>query len=680
MTISTTSRVAGPFAGNGVQTVFAFAFKVFSTSDLSVVKASSLGAETTLTLGADYSASLNADQDTSPGGTITKASALAVGETLVITSNVAPLQSVKVTNAGGFFPNVFNGVFDKLTILVQQLQNKSDRSLRFPITDDATGYGDLPTLVSRKGAVLQFNPTTGKPEAGPTSAGIAAAVSAAAGSAANAATSEANALTYANSAAASLDSFDDRYLGSKATPPTLDNDGNALQVGALYWNDGTVVPANKGMWVYDGAAWNAAYTDSSKYLALAGGTMTGALNFAPQATVASAATTNIGAATANTVNITGTTTITSLGTAASGVERELIFAAALTLTHNGTSLILPGGANIVTAAGDTATAVSAGSGNWRITKYQKANGAAVSAATASLKRSVKTGNYTVLTSDVSTVIELNSASAFTLSLTAAATMGDGAFFWYINKGTGIWTIDPNSTELIDGVQTFSILPGEARLVQCDGTAWKSIIINPFFHTYTANGTFPILAPGYTAISGMAWGGGGGGAAGTGSGFGGNGGGCTPFMVPKARLASPVSITVAASVLGSSNASLVQGNNSSFGSFATAFGGSNSNSTTASSRGYTTSVAVVLDVYAGQNCGGAVALPLNPAVFGGAAGASSFATTQQISAYGGDGGAYTAAANGGAGAAPGGGGAGSDTGFTGGAGARGELRVWGIAGN
>ena len=46
-----------------------------------------------------------------------------------------------------------------------------------------------------------------------------------------------------------LDSFDDRYLGSKSTDPTLDNDGNALLVGALYWN--TSIPALR---VWDGTA------------------------------------------------------------------------------------------------------------------------------------------------------------------------------------------------------------------------------------------------------------------------------------------------------------------------------------------------------------------------------------------------------------------------------------------
>jgi hypothetical protein len=89
------------------------------------------------------------------------------------------------------------------------------------------------------------------------------------------------------------------------------------------------------------------------------------------ADVASAATTNLSATSSN-VRITGTTTITSFGTADSGLMRNLRFAAALTLTHNASSLILPGGANITTAAGDTAVAISLGSGNWVVVDYQPA--------------------------------------------------------------------------------------------------------------------------------------------------------------------------------------------------------------------------------------------------------------------------------------------------------------------
>ncbi|WP_206113814.1 hypothetical protein [Rhizobium laguerreae] len=92
------------------------------------------------------------------------------------------------------------------------------------------------------------------------------------------------------------------------------------------------------------------------------------------ATVASAATADIGAATSQNVTVTGTTTITSFGTVAAGTSRRLVFSGILTLTHNATSLILPGGANIVTAAGDSLEAVSLGSGNWMVTSYTHAAG------------------------------------------------------------------------------------------------------------------------------------------------------------------------------------------------------------------------------------------------------------------------------------------------------------------
>lgn len=102
-----------------------------------------------------------------------------------------------------------------------------------------------------------------------------------------------------------------------------------------------------------------------------------AINEAVEVDLASSGTTNLASAVANSIRITGTTTITALGTTTSGVIRRVRFAAALTLTHNGTSLILPTGANITTAAGDTAEFMSLGSGNWVCTRYNRASGAAL---------------------------------------------------------------------------------------------------------------------------------------------------------------------------------------------------------------------------------------------------------------------------------------------------------------
>lgn len=95
------------------------------------------------------------------------------------------------------------------------------------------------------------------------------------------------------------------------------------------------------------------------------------------ANVASATTTNIGAATGNYINITGTTQIDAFDTIQAGTRRVLNFNGILQLTYNGTSMILPTGANITTAAGDTATFISLGSGNWICTQYQRADGTAL---------------------------------------------------------------------------------------------------------------------------------------------------------------------------------------------------------------------------------------------------------------------------------------------------------------
>lgn len=75
------------------------------------------------------------------------------------------------------------------------------------------------------------------------------------------------------------------------------------------------------------------------------------------------------------VHITGTTTIESFGAAPrAGFRRLVVFTGILQLTHNATSMILPTGANITTAAGDVAEFVNDGSANWRCVRYLRANG------------------------------------------------------------------------------------------------------------------------------------------------------------------------------------------------------------------------------------------------------------------------------------------------------------------
>jgi hypothetical protein len=127
-------------------------------------------------------------------------------------------------------------------------------------TNKITGAGDPTSAqdVATKNYIdVLFGSTT---DAATSAAAAATSASNAATSASNASTSESNASGYATTAsnaataaAASYDSFDDRYLGSKASTPTLDNDGNALLTGALYWDT-----TAEQMRVYTGSSWVAA--------------------------------------------------------------------------------------------------------------------------------------------------------------------------------------------------------------------------------------------------------------------------------------------------------------------------------------------------------------------------------------------------------------------------------------
>jgi len=137
MTISSVLRKAGPYTGNGSTKSFPFSFKVFSANDVVVVLTDPAGIETTLT-GTDYTVTLNADQDTAPGGTVEKVSALATDYLLTITSSVPNLQPLDLTNQGGFYPKVINAALDRLTILAQQNAEQIGRSVKVPISSSVT--------------------------------------------------------------------------------------------------------------------------------------------------------------------------------------------------------------------------------------------------------------------------------------------------------------------------------------------------------------------------------------------------------------------------------------------------------------------------------------------------------------------------------------------------------------
>ena len=189
-----------------------------------------------------------------------------------------------------------------------------------------------------------------------------------------ASTSASAASASATAAAASYDSFEDRYLGSKTSDPSVDNDGNALITGAIYWNSSSNV-----MKVWSGSAW-VSYNPAISYLALSGGTMTGAITFAAGQTFAGTLPLTGGTMTGNLTLDAYTEKVATLATSGTialnpSTGTTLSCAAAGTVTFTDSlssgqniSLLLTNGSSYtinwptttwVTAAGNTAPTLSA---------------------------------------------------------------------------------------------------------------------------------------------------------------------------------------------------------------------------------------------------------------------------------------------------------------------------------
>lgn len=174
MTINSATRKAGPFLGDGVATVFPFTFKVFSKNDVQVTRTDGNGVETTLVLDSDYSVSVNVDQTVSPGGTITypkTGSPMAIGYKLTLAGGLQNLQGTSLPDNGPWYPSVIEKSLDYTTILIQQLQEKVDRSIKIGVSD--TPLTPLPGPQARANELFGFD-AVGNPVLYPITASVGA--------------------------------------------------------------------------------------------------------------------------------------------------------------------------------------------------------------------------------------------------------------------------------------------------------------------------------------------------------------------------------------------------------------------------------------------------------------------------------------------------------------------------
>ena len=194
--------------------------------------------------------------------------------------------------------------------------------------------------------------------------------------------------------------------------------------------------------------------------------------------IASASTLTLPATGGGLFLVTGTTTVTGISSAYGGRRVSLRFAASLTLTHNGTSFILPSGVSIVTQSGDVAdfvndAAADATGSNWRCVNYHRVNGTPVMGV--SLPNTVATGNYTATTANAGGFIYFGSLTgATTLSLPAAASM-TGQTLTIVNSSRDYGlTIDPDGAETLDGAATRRTFGVSRVTIFSDGVQWLTI--------------------------------------------------------------------------------------------------------------------------------------------------------------------------------------------------------------
>lgn len=131
MTVASSSNRVD-YTGNGVTTVFSFSFRIFEAADLVVTRATPAGVETTLVLNTDYTVT---GAGSYSGGSITLSAALTNGHALTIQRVLDITQETDLRNQGQFFAETHEDVFDRVTMIAQQLQEQIDRSAKLPVTN-----------------------------------------------------------------------------------------------------------------------------------------------------------------------------------------------------------------------------------------------------------------------------------------------------------------------------------------------------------------------------------------------------------------------------------------------------------------------------------------------------------------------------------------------------------------
>lgn len=156
MTVNTVDITSGPYTGNGTTADYSYTFRIDDKSQLAVYETTDLGVKTLLTVDTDYTVSGIGND---AGGIITRvAGNLPTDYIWYIRSDYKNTQLTAFRSQGAFKPDVHESAMDKLTFLIQQLQDAVDRSMRLAADVDYSGVSVvLPEPIA--GYTLAWNET-----------------------------------------------------------------------------------------------------------------------------------------------------------------------------------------------------------------------------------------------------------------------------------------------------------------------------------------------------------------------------------------------------------------------------------------------------------------------------------------------------------------------------------------
>ena len=434
MTVSSTTNKHS-YNGNGSQTVFAYTFKIFVAADIKVYLDGVLK-----TINTHYTLS---NVGVTGGGNVTFTSGsvpVAATGNVILLRSLALTQGVDLINYGAFDANIIESAYDKLTMMVQQLQEEVSRSIRFSATVYDGGTQEISdTVANRASKVLAYD-----------SAGNI-------------------------SIATELGEWQGNWATSTAFAArdlVLDAATNNVYICLVGHTSGTLssdVSASKWALVINAAAVAASATTATTKASEAAASATTATNQASTATTkaseaaTSASTATTQANTATTQASTATTKASEASTSASNAATSASTASTQATNSANSATASANSASSITSAANTATTKASEASTSASTATTKASEASTSASTASTQATNSANSATASANSATASANSATASASSASnaaTTTALTMGAGS----TNPTTAI-----GGGALVTGALFFNTSANSMKVY--NGTSW-----------------------------------------------------------------------------------------------------------------------------------------------------------------------------------------------------------------